>query len=222
MPLLLHINTSGSEATIALGNEHSIIAQLENKDQNSHASFLHKAIENVLQHANEKLENIDVVTVSNGPGSYTGLRVGLSAAKGICYALQKPLILINTLQIMAAAMREVSDTDLYIPAIDARRMEIFTAVYDKNLQAILEPTSLIVDENSFEDYKKKSLTFAGSGSNKLKKIIYGCNCSFIDLHNIISAHNILANPMFTAKEFADVAYSEPYYSKAFYDTRKNK
>lgn len=222
MPLLLHIDTSGSEATIALGNEKEIVARAENKEQNSHASFIHKAIENVLHNANEKLENIDAVTVSNGPGSYTGLRVGLSAAKGICYALNKPLILINTLQIMAAAMRELSDSELYIPAIDARRMEIFTAVYDKDLQTILKPTSLVVDETSFEAYKNKSLTFAGSGSNKLEKIICGTNCSFIELHNIFSAHNMLANQMFVAKQFSDTAYSEPYYCKAFYDTRKNK
>ena len=229
MPLILLIDTAQQTATIAIGNADGIIAAVQSDNQMNHAAFIHKAIKNVLQTAGITIHNIDAVAVSNGPGSYTGLRVGLSTAKGLCYTLHKPLILINTLEIMAAAMivefEPRAEDDmlpfLYCPLIDARRLEVFTAIYDKNLQETMPPQPVLLTNESFgEQLLTHKILFSGSGAEKFENIITAKNAFFNTLTNTIYAQNNIAQNYYGLQRFADVAYSEPYYLKQFYDTRK--
>lgn len=162
------------------------------------------------------------VAVSTGPGSYTGLRVGLSAAKGLCYALSIPLIGINTLQMMAAAAQE-NTSELLCPMIDARRMEVFTAIYDQSLQKVLPPTNMILDENSFADrLTENPILFFGNGSKKAEGIINHPNARFADVSATAENMVALAAEKFKREEFLDLAYSEPYYGKDFHSPISKK
>lgn len=135
MPLILHIDTATNYASICISKDDVVLGFEENAEQKNHASFLQPAIKAMFAKCNFNLSDIDAVAVTNGPGSYTGLRVGLASAKGLCFALNKALILLNTLQVMAAASiesKKEEDIDiLFCPMIDARRMEVFTALYAK-------------------------------------------------------------------------------------------
>lgn len=227
MALLLNIDTATEFASVCLSEENKIISILESRDQKNHASFLQPAIEQICQTSGVKLKDIDAVSVTSGPGSYTGLRVGLSSAKGLCYALNKPLILINTLEVMAqAAMLAYQGPGksnyLFCPMIDARRMEVFTAIYDLQFQVIMQPCARILTENSFEEeLSAHTLIFSGSGSFKMKKQPGHINGIFIDtIHN---ASNLASRALnaFHNQKFGDLAYSEPDYLKEFY-TATNK
>lgn len=230
MPSILHIDTATGFASVAIGNAQQIITFRQSSDQMNHARFIHEAIKAVVEESCITLNDIDAVSVSNGPGSYTGLRVGLSTAKGLCYALDKPLILISTLEIMANAMivefkprpEQNLLPFLYCPMIDARRMEVFTALYSQNLNELIPATPWVLDENGFSQYLESNyVVFSGSGTSKLESIIDNKNAIFYTLTNTITAQNTLAHHYFLLKRFADKAYSEPYYCKEFYDTRKN-
>jgi tRNA threonylcarbamoyladenosine biosynthesis protein TsaB len=166
------------------------------------------------------MKDINAVAVSNGPGSYTGLRIGLSAAKGLCYALQIPLITIGTLQMMVQGV-EKNEANLYCPMIDARRMEVFTAMYGSEGKEITSPAALILDENSFaEDLKMNRILFFGNGAAKFKNICSHSNAIFSGLHTDASQLAKLSQQKFTAKDFADLAYCEPLYVKEFFTTQK--
>ncbi|TAF78182.1 MAG: tRNA (adenosine(37)-N6)-threonylcarbamoyltransferase complex dimerization subunit type 1 TsaB, partial [Sphingobacteriales bacterium] len=149
-PILL-INTALEEASVGIAVDGKLVDQELNSIQKEHASFLHPAIQSICKNNGITLKEIKAVSVINGPGSYTGLRVGLSAAKGICYANQLPLICINTLEWIAFGNKDQA-TDLIIPMIDARRMEVFTAVYSKQMGVVAPPTNLILEEESYADY----------------------------------------------------------------------
>ena len=216
MAYLLCIDTAQGTASVCLTNNEKIIGSLSNNEQKDHAGWLHNAINTLLQEQNLSINSIDAIAVSNGPGSYTGLRVGLSAAKGLCYALNIPLITISTLKMMAGAIKHPT-TGLLCPLIDARRMEVYTAIYTKELNEVLPPTALIIDENSFSSFlSNEILIFTGSGMDKLKKIIQHPNAQFVE--NPFSAENLvpLAIQEFQAGHFADLAYAEPFYIKEFY------
>jgi len=124
-----------------------------------------------------QLKDIDAIAVTNGPGSYTGLRVGLSSAKGLCFALNKPLILLNTLEVMAlASIEQPENSTLFCPMIDARRMEVFTALYDRNLSVVIAPCAMVLDNQSFIDkLANNKIVFSGSGSSKLQELNLGDN-----------------------------------------------
>ncbi len=224
MALLLCIDTALETATVGLCNEEGIIDFRTHSEPKSHAGFVQPAIQSILHSSHISFNQIDAVAVVNGPGSYTGLRVGLASAKGICYAAQKPLILLNTLQVMAkAAIEQEQDAAaLYCPMIDARRNEVFTAVYDASLQIVLPPQALIVEQNSFLHLlSQNKMYFFGSGHNKCEKIIeFKKTAMFINSSYALIHVNRIAQKLYAKKQFDDIAYAEPYYSKDFYSPGK--
>ena len=221
MPLLLNIDTATEQASVCLSNNNEVLAMEISTEQKNHASFLQPAIQKVLSCVGKNLSSVDAVAVTNGPGSYTGLRVGLASAKGLCFALNKPLILINTLEVMAmAAIKETAETQahsLFCPLIDARRMEVFTALYNQALTPIIEPSAVIVDEFFMSQYlNKQPVIFSGSGAFKLKNITNHPHALFSEtVHTAIDMIEI-ALEKFSKQTFANLAYSEPFYLKAFY------
>lgn len=224
MAILLHIDTATEFAVVGFSKDGEVLAEQENLEQQQHAAFLQPAIQALSNKLALPLLQIDAVVVSNGPGSYTGLRVGLASAKGICFALQKPLITLNTLQIMAHAARNAfPEAHLFCPMIDARRMEVFTAVYDQSLNAAMLPQAMILDEASFADRLATArMVFTGSGQEKFHQICSHPNASFATLRHSIANMVPLAQQAFVNQQFADLAYAEPFYSKAFYTAPPKK
>jgi tRNA threonylcarbamoyladenosine biosynthesis protein TsaB len=222
MALILNIDTSTECAGICLSREGRTLAFSENKQQKEHASWLHPAIEKLLQETGWRVKDLQAVAVTAGPGSYTGLRVGMAAAKGFCYALAVPLITENTLKVMAFAAREqFPATDLFCPMIDARRMEVFTAVYQNDLEPLLATTAMVIDENSFANYlSERRISFFGAGSDKCKPIITSPNAAFISIKFNVGYLGILSFYRYLQREFTGVAYSEPAYTKEFYTHTK--
>ena len=213
---ILLIDTAVSSASVCLARDGEQISLRTNDSQKDHAAWIHTAIRDVLKEGNSDIEKISAVAISNGPGSYTGLRVGLSAAKGICYASNKPLITINTLLLMAMAAKEC-EADLLCPMIDARRMEVFTAVYTKELQQVIAPCSMILEENSFQSLLDKNIIcFFGNGSEKFFSTFSPKNALLKPV--VFSAANMikLVYNKFEYSDFEDLAYSEPFYFKEFY------
>jgi tRNA threonylcarbamoyladenosine biosynthesis protein TsaB len=222
MALILNIDTSTGKAGVCLSKDGSLLALAENQDQKEHSSWLHPAISRLLQETGHSIRDLQAVAVTAGPGSYTGLRVGMAAAKGLCYALAIPLITENTLKVMAfAASQQLSGTDLLCPMLDARRMEVFTAIYTNELTPLLPPTAMIIDENSFSEYLlNRQVSFFGEGSYKCKQLIIGPSAAFIDLPYHVGYLGILSFSRYLQGEFTAVAYSEPVYTKEFYTHTK--
>lgn len=226
MALILNIDTATENAVISLGNGKDVIASEKNSNPMNHASFVQPAIERVMSHAHSRLQQIDAVAVSAGPGSYTGLRVGLASAKGLCFALDKPLILLNTLRIMAQEARlHISNEDaLYCPMIDARRMEVFAALFDFSLNEIIPAGAFILNEEKFTGgiaRQEKPVIYFGSGMPKWESAAPEHNAVFIhDIPPDPDAMNLLAQEDFARKSFTDIAYSEPLYTKSFFTTAK--
>ncbi|HMK04023.1 MAG TPA: tRNA (adenosine(37)-N6)-threonylcarbamoyltransferase complex dimerization subunit type 1 TsaB, partial [Ferruginibacter sp.] len=172
-----------------------------------------------------KLTAVDAVAVTAGPGSYTGLRVGLASAKGLCYALKKPLIMVSTLEVLAASAIDlftVNDDALLCPMIDARRMEVFTAVYDRHLKKIIEPSAIILDEHTFEkELQVNKIFFFGSGSDKWRSICKHPNATFESVSILPETMSKLSNNFYSRKQFTELAYSEPLYLKEHQTVTKN-
>ncbi len=227
MALILNIDTATDIASVCISDNGYSIAYSENNQQKEHASFVHAAINSILKEAGKELAQIDAFAVTSGPGSYTGLRVGLATAKGFCFALNKPLITVNTLQVMAkAAIMENSPAInninmLYCPMIDARRMEVYTAIYNRAMETQLKPTAVVIEPESFDRWLNNSpILFFGSGSAKLKGLLSNEKAVFADINS--NAKNLaqLAEKLFSQKKFADIAYAEPDYVKDFFSTPK--
>lgn len=221
MALLLNIDTATEIATISVSEKETIIETVTNNDQKDHASFLQPAIKNLLQNNRLSINNLNAIAVTSGPGSYTGLRVGMASAKGLCYALNIPLITLNTLQVMAlTSINRVKDEcALYCPMIDARRMEVFSAVYDYQLSEIIKPCSMVLDEGVFKDLlHTNKIYFSGSGAVKFKNITNKENALFINTEAFSNAMAQLSYQSFIRKKFADVLYASPVYLKEFYTT----
>ena len=216
MALILNIDTAVDVASVCLAKDGQALSIVRNESQKDHASWLHIAIKEIFEKNNLEVRSVDAIAITGGPGSYTGLRIGIATAKGICYALNKPLISLNTLLAMVNAAKNES-ADLLCPMIDARRMEVFTAIYTKDLQIIKEPAAITLHENSFDEYlSDSSICFFGNGSNKLKAIIKHGKAIFKDLKVDASSMISLSEKKFTGKEFTDLAYAEPLYLKEFY------
>lgn len=223
MSYILNIDTATETATVCLSNEQVIMAELSNTDQKNHAAFIQPAIAAIMQKTGIHLSDIDAVAVTAGPGSYTGLRVGMATAKGICFSLNKPLITVNTLEVMALAAIESADNEVTAccPLIDARRMEVFTAIYDRSLTMLLKPQAMVLEEQSFADFLDTNITlFSGSGMKKLSKISGHPNARFSEVQHHATHLAKITLKAFTNKQFADLAYSEPIYLKPFFDTSK--
>jgi len=230
MAFILNIDTATEYAGVCISDAGQILAKEESIEQKNHASFVQSAIKKLLLELALKPFSIEAIAVTQGPGSYTGLRVGMASAKGLCYALKKPLILINTLEVMAlAAIEDAKNkgTDisqlLFAPMIDARRQEVFTAVYDNELQNIVAPFALVLDEYSFAtELAKHNIIFSGNGNHKLKDLIRHENAIFSNTTHQIAQLAHLSAKAFIQKKFSDLAYSEPFYLKEFFDGSKRK
>jgi len=219
MGLLLQIDTSNTAAAIYLTQDGHILAMENNAVPNMQATWIHKAIEALMQATNYSLQQIDAVSVSNGPGSYTGLRIGLSTAKGICYAMGKPLITISTLEIMVYSLRHI--THGYIcPMIDARRQEVYMALYKaNNREQMLPMQAHILSDQSLKEYLDEDIVFmVGDGSNKADEIITHSNKKIVSMPVLQSSFTALSYKYFEAGSFADLFYAEPFYCKPFYST----
>lgn len=225
MALILQIDTATDNAGVCLSREGIPLAQLANADQKSHASFVQPAVQAVMEQAGYPLSALDAVAVTSGPGSYTGLRVGLSSAKGLCFALNKPLIMVNTLEVIAAAQVTVtgnSGNNLICPMIDARRMEVFTALYNYDLQEVMPPAALVLDEHSFAaELAYHKIVFCGNGSLKWESLITNTNAVFSAVQHEAKDLALLAWKAFQEQRFADLAYSEPFYLKEFFTPVKH-
>ena len=228
MANILCIETATEICSVALLQNNKILALQENHEGHSHASQITLLIDAVMKDANIELKNLDAIVVSKGPGSYTGLRVGVSTAKGLCYALDIPLIAINTLETLAhetiIKAKGKGQKANFCSMIDARRMEVYCAVFDEQMNTIQKTEAKIIDENSFEDLLETStLYFFGNGSSKCKNSITHKNAIFIDDIKCSAANmNGIAQKLFHEKQFEDVAYFEPFYLKDFVGTVPNK
>ncbi len=220
MALILNIDSAFEHCTVTLSNNEEVIAHESSVVQKDHASFLQPAILEICRQASVDISKINAVAVANGPGSYTGLRVGLSSAKGICYAMQKPLILINTLDVLAFALQQefdVTSNVLISPMIDARRMEVFTALYNNHLELINDYASIILDEAFLAAERNDHLIITGgSGSIKFKQLSLTGNIIYGTLQYSMHQFALLSHKAFSANNFANLAYSEPFYLKPAY------
>ena len=216
MNLILNIDTAVETASVCLAKEGESINFSINEDPKAQASWLHQAIAGIFQNTGFGMQDLKAVAVSIGPGSYTGLRIGLSAAKGLCFALNIPLISIGTLDMMAFAAKD-EEADLVCPMIDARRMEVFTALYNKRSEHVIPPQAMTITENSFSKFlSNHKIIFLGNGSKKLQTIISGNNAEFSSVQATAVHLASLSNIEFKKNHFADLAYVEPQYLKDFY------
>ncbi len=220
MSLILNIDTTLENAQVCFAENGIVLSALTNNSQKDHASFLQQAVQQLIKTTGIELKNIDAVAVASGPGSYTGLRVGMASSKGLCYALKKPLIALSTLEIITVSaleeFEEKNEDILFCPMIDARRLEVFTAVYNKDLTLLLSPCALVLNESSFEELISKSkILFFGNGSEKWKTICNHPNAIFQKLINQSSGMAKHAHLFFSNGLFADLAYTEPFYIKDF-------
>jgi len=218
MSIILNIDTAQETAFVCISENGLPIFIAENHSQKDHASFLHPAIVELLKKAAISITELDAIAVTKGPGSYTGLRVGMSAAKGLAYTLQKPLITISTLELMAHDILTiiVDKESLICPMIDARRMEVFTAIYDCNLNATISPSAMILDESSFDDWlMTHNIFFTGSGSMKFQQICKHTNAKFIQTNNLPVSMSVISENKNEKKMFSDIAMIEPDYIKPY-------
>lgn len=233
MALLLHIETSTAVCSVALGKDGKLLALKETKEGMKHASHLSVFINQILKENKLVPTDLNGVAISMGPGSYTGLRIGVSTAKGICYGANLPLIAINTLQAMTKPLQknEALQAQLkkpneayYCPMIDARRMEVYTAFFNDKIDLVKDISADIIDENSYaKELEKREIIFFGDGSSKCKEIIKSKNGIFLDEVTPSAVGMIeLAEAKFQNQEFEDVAYFEPFYLKDFVATTPKK
>nr|WP_315149594.1 tRNA (adenosine(37)-N6)-threonylcarbamoyltransferase complex dimerization subunit type 1 TsaB [uncultured Flavobacterium sp.] len=222
MSYILNIETATKNCSVALAKDGKTVLCKEIAEEGySHAERLHVFIEEIISEAGIQLKDLDAVAVSQGPGSYTGLRIGVSAAKGLCYALNIPLIAVDTLQALASKAK-VAD-GLIVPMIDARRMEVYSAVFSAGLDKKREIMAEIIDENSFEDFTDK-LYFVGDCNEKCKTVLTKDNFVFLDEIKYPSANEMsaLSFDKYKKSDTVDVAYFEPYYLKDFLITTAKK
>jgi tRNA threonylcarbamoyladenosine biosynthesis protein TsaB len=216
MATILHLETSTTNCSVSIATNGNLVALKEDNGLSySHAERLHLYIDQVLQMSKMNASNLDAIAISKGPGSYTGLRIGVSAAKGLCYALDLPLISIPTLQ--ALALQAHAASGVIVPLLDARRMEAYTAVYDSKGNETQPTHAKIIDSNSFENVLSSTkVSFIGTAVEKIKNVIQHPNAVFID-NKMPSAREQcgLAYRKFQQNLFEDVAYFEPFYLKEF-------
>ncbi len=225
MTYILNIETATHICSISLSKNGKTIDLIESFEDKTHAELLTVFIEKILIQNKINTSDLSAIAVSEGPGSYTGLRIGASVAKGLCYGLKIPLISIPTLLAMAKGAKETQKEDaLLCPMIDARRMEVYTSIYDQQLNTIEDVHAKIIDEDSFLDIlAKQKVLFFGTGSEKCKSSIQHNNAIFVD-QACISANNMssLSFEKFENNNFEDIAYFEPFYLKEFQAIKSNK
>jgi tRNA threonylcarbamoyladenosine biosynthesis protein TsaB len=219
MSYILNIDTATETAHISLAKDGQVVHAIENSNQKDHAAFLQPTAQVLVKKAAITFNDLDAIAVTAGPGSYTGIRIGMASAKGLCYALSKPLITLNTLQVMAQAVitRQNRPNAYYCPMIDARRLEVFTAMYNFNLHALMQPCALILEEDSFENFLlSNEVVFFGSGAKKWQALIKNTHAIFEYNYLTVNALATLAYKNFTQNNFSNLPYSEPIYLKDFF------
>lgn len=226
MAVILHIETSTDVCSVALTSESQVLDHRENYEGQTHATLLSQYVKEMLDYARSREMKLDAIAVSIGPGSYTGLRIGLSEAKGLAFGLQLPLIGVNTLQLLTVSTMFnhfiEDDNLLYVPMIDARRMEVYTAAYTPALNAVLEPQAMILDEHSFEHLLEQGykLVLMGNGSDKARQVLSREGVRFIEGVKPVAVDMLaLAEKAYREQDFIDVAYSTPLYLKEFQATK---
>lgn len=222
MSYILNIETATKNCSVALAKDGKTVLCKEIAEEGySHAERLHVFIEEIINEAGIQLKDLAAVAVSQGPGSYTGLRIGVSTAKGLCYALNIPLIAVDTLQ--ALALKAKIAEGMIVPMIDARRMEVYSAVFSSGLEKKREILAEIIDENSFEDFTE-NLYFVGDCNEKCKTVLTKDNFIFLDEIKYPSANEMsaLSFDKYKKSDTVDVAYFEPYYLKDFLITTAKK
>lgn len=221
MAVILNIDTSTDHCSVALTAEGMVLAHQEEGGGRNHAALLSDYIKYCLDFARSKELKLEAVAVSMGPGSYTGLRIGLSEAKGLAYALDVPLIGIDTLRILACNVmftQELEGDEIFVPMIDARRMEVYTAAFDFALEEVIPQQALILDAGSYADIiaSNRRVLMFGNGSDKARSVITAPNVTFIpDIHPLAIDMIALAERAYSRREFIDLAYSTPNYIKDF-------
>ena len=220
---ILNIETSTKACSVAIHKNGNLIALKESVTENfSHSEKLLVFVEELIGNSQLKLVDISAIAVSMGPGSYTGLRIGVATAKGLCYGLNIPLISISTLKSMSLGMSLKIKADLFCPMIDARRMEVYSAFFDINNIRKRGIQADILDSNSYKNELKEKVIFFGDGSDKAKEVIKNKNATFIaDFHPSANFIGMLSYPKFLDSDFEDLAYFEPFYLKDFVTGKKN-
>ncbi len=226
MANILNIETSTDVCSVALTSEGQVLDHRENYDGQTHATLLSQYVQEMLQYARTRDITLDAIAVSIGPGSYTGLRIGLSEAKGLAFGLNVPLIGVNTLQLLVVStmFNHFIDEEkvLYVPMIDARRMEVYTAAYNAALEPVLEPQAMILDEQSLVDLNQQGYTLVlmGNGSDKAHQVLTRDGVRFVaGIKPVAVDMMALAEKSFRDQRFIDVAYSTPLYLKEFQATK---
>ena len=221
---ILNIETSTKACSVAIHKNGNLIALKESVTENfSHSEKLLVFVEELIGNSQLKLVDISAIAVSMGPGSYTGLRIGVATAKGLCYGLNIPLISISTLKSMSLGMSLKMKADLFCPMIDARRMEVYSAFFDINNIRKRGIQADILDSNSYKNELKEKVIFFGDGSDKAKEVIKNRNAIFIaDFHPSANFIGMLSYPKFLDSDFEDLAYFEPFYLKDFVTGKKNQ
>lgn len=227
MSCILHIETSTAVCSVAVSQDTDVIFKKEEFEGPSHAVLLGVFIDEALSFIDSLAIPLDAVAVSCGPGSYTGLRIGVSMAKGVCYGRNIPLIGLPTLKVLTVPLllyHSIPDDALFCPMIDARRMEVYSAMYDRSLTEVKKISADIIDENSYKEFlDQQPIYFFGDGAAKCKELIQHPNAHFIDnIHPLAANMMPLAERAIWDKDFADVAYFEPFYLKEFVATQPKK
>ncbi|MRT94457.1 tRNA (adenosine(37)-N6)-threonylcarbamoyltransferase complex dimerization subunit type 1 TsaB [Ancylomarina sp. 16SWW S1-10-2] len=233
MALILNIETSTAVCSVSLGKDGELLAYKENKEGMNHATHLTVFIDTILKENNLTPNDLDAVAVSMGPGSYTGLRIGVSTAKGICYGSSLPLIAVSTLQAMTAPLlndKSITsqlvdlEASVFCPMIDARRMEVYTAFYSYKNEELRKISAEIIDETSFvSDLAKNEIVFFGDGSLKCQASLQSQNAIFVnDITPTAIGMIELSEAKYKKEAFEDVAYFEPFYLKDFVATTPKK
>lgn len=224
MPYILNIETATQVCSVGLSDGSKILALRESYEKNIHAAKVTVFAEEVCKEAGVEYKDLDAVAVSMGPGSYTGLRIGVSAAKGFCFALDIPLISVPTLQSMALGAANATSgksaekkKELLCPMIDARRMEVYTAIFDIESNFVQLTEALIIDARSFDDWLKgHSMYFFGDGAEKCRDILEPKGMIYIDnIHPTAMSMALISSQKLENEDFEDVAYFEPFYLKDF-------
>lgn len=228
MALILNIETTAAVCSVVLSKDGEVLQHREDKEGRSHAKQLSVFIKEVLDEESLPTSDIDAVSISEGPGSYTGLRIGVSTAKGLCYGAGLSLIAVPTLQALTQGLLNrkqqitggIKEDDALVPMIDARRMEVYTAVFNSRNDYLKKAEPLILDENSFREIlDEKRVIFFGNGAAKAKKVIHHPNAYFVNWVDFSALHMItISEQKFTNRIFEDVAYFEPFYLKDFQTT----
>ena len=220
MATILNLETSTKNCSVSIAKDGVQLCLVEENEENyTHGEKLNQFVDWCVQGAEINWKDIDAVCVSKGPGSYTGLRIGVSSAKGFAYGSDIPLMAINSLQILAESQLN-QEVDYIIPMIDARRMEVYTALFDRKGNQLTETEAKVIDDTSFEELKGKKIIFVGDGAEKCQEILSHLNATFVQAFPSAKDMIRVSEEKFTQKSFEDVAYFEPYYLKDFVAGKK--